>query len=252
MKKTVLWLSLSSVLFSGVATADTLLGLYLGADGWRTSTTGSFADTEQLQDFNFADKTQSSFYLAFEHPVPLVPNIRIQRNELTSSGATQLDVNFSFAGEQFAQGSQINNHIDLTSTDYVLYYEVLDNDLISIDLGVSAKHLDGTVAINDQGASDVMATEDISTLVPMLYSSVHIGLPLTGLDLFAQGSFVSYDGSRLYDMQAGIAYTLIDNIAVDLRLKTGYRAVNLQLENIDDVYADLDFSGVFAGIELHF
>lgn len=252
MKHSVLILALAGSLVTTAAQADTLLGLYIGADGWRTSTDGSFANDEQLQSFNFNDKTQSSYYVALEHPVPLLPNIRLQHNQLESNGVTALNASFSFAGETFAVDTDIANQVDLTNTDYVLYYEILDNDLVSLDLGINAKHINGSVAVADLGAGGAVAVQDTSTFIPMFYSSAIVGLPLTGLELFANGSFVSYDGSRVYDMQAGVAYALLDNLAVDLRLKLGYRAVNLRLDDIDNLYADLDFKGAFAGIELHF
>ncbi|MEO3877043.1 TIGR04219 family outer membrane beta-barrel protein [Rheinheimera fenheensis] len=252
MKHSVLMLALAGSLVTTAAQADTLLGLYIGADGWRTSTDGSFANDDQLQSFNFNDKTQSSYYVALEHPLPLLPNIRLQHNQLESNGLTVLNASFSFAGETFAVDTDIANQVDLTNTDYVLYYEILDNDLVSLDLGINAKHIDGSVAVADLGGSGAVAVQDASTFIPMLYTSAIVGLPLTGLELFANGSFVSYDGSRVYDMQAGVAYALLDNLAVDLRLKLGYRAVNLRLDDIDNLYADLDFKGAFAGIELHF
>ncbi len=252
MKHSVLMLALAGSLVTTAAQADTLLGLYIGADGWRTSTDGSFANNEQLQSFNFNDKTQSSYYVALEHPLPLLPNIRLQHNQLETNGVTALNASFSFAGETFAVDTNIANQVDLTNTDYVLYYEILDNDLLSLDLGINAKHINGSVAVADLGAGGAVAVQDTSTVIPMLYSSAIVGLPLTGLELFANGSFVSYDGSRVYDMQAGVAYALLDNLAVDLRLKLGYRAVNLRLDDIDNLYADLDFKGAFAGIELHF
>ncbi|MDX5407420.1 MAG: TIGR04219 family outer membrane beta-barrel protein [Chromatiaceae bacterium] len=252
MKHSVLMLALAGSLVTTAAQADTLLGLYIGADGWRTSTDGSFANDQQLQGFNFNDKTQSSYYVALEHPLPLLPNIRLQHNQLESNGITALNASFNFAGETFAVDTDIANQVDLTNTDYVLYYEILDNDLVSLDLGINAKHIDGSVAVADLGGSGAVAVQDASTFIPMLYTSAIVGLPLTGLELFANGSFVSYDGSRVYDMQAGVAYALLDNLAVDLRLKLGYRAVNLRLDDIDNLYADLDFNGAFAGIELHF
>lgn len=252
MKHSVLMLALAGSLVTTAAQADTLLGLYIGADGWRTSTDGSFANDDQLQSFNFNDKTQSSYYVALEHPLPLLPNIRLQHNQLESNGLTALNASFSFAGETFAVDTDIANQVDLTNTDYVLYYEILDNDLVSLDLGINAKHIDGSVAVADLGGSGAVAVQDASTFIPMLYTSAIVGLPLTGLELFANGSFVSYDGSRVYDMQAGVAYALLDNLAVDLRVKLGYRAVNLRLDDIDNLYADLDFKGAFAGIELHF
>lgn len=252
MKHSVLMLALAGSLVTTAAQADTLLGLYIGADGWRTSSDGSFANDPQLQSVNFNDKTHSSYYVALEHPLPLLPNIRLQHNQLESNGITALNASFSFAGETFAVDTNIANQVDLTNTDYVLYYEILDNDLVSLDLGINAKHIDGSVAVADLGGSGAVAVQDTSTFIPMLYSSAIVGLPLTGLELFANGSFVSYDGSRVYDMQAGVAYALLDNLAVDLRLKLGYRAVNLRLDDIDNLYADLDFKGAFAGIELHF
>lgn len=251
MKKTALLLSLSGALLSSAVQADTLLGLYLGADGWRTSTEGSFANTEQLQAFNFSDKTQTSFYAALEHPLPVLPNIRLQRNKLESTGSTELGSEFSFNGSVFPSDTLVQNQVDLTSTDYILYYEVLDNDLLSIDLGINGKHLDGSVAVAQANAA-LATRQDFSEWVPMLYGSVQVGLPLTGLGLFAQGSFVSYDGSQLYDAQAGFAYALVDNLAVDVSLKFGYRQVDLQLDDIDNVYTDLKFKGAFAGIEVHF
>ena len=252
MKNKALLLSLSGVLLSGAAQADTLLGVYLGADGWQSAVTGSFANSEQLQRFNFNDKTQTSYYVALEHPLPLLPNIRLQHNALEAQGNTTLNANFSFAGDSFAASSTLRNGVDLTNTDYILYYEIVDNDLLSLDLGLNAKYIKGSVAVADTANSGAVGVQRASQLMPMLYSAAMIGLPLTGLDIFAQGSVISYDGSHVYDAQAGLAYAVLDNLAIDLRVKVGYRAVELQLDDIDDLYANIDFTGVFAGVELHF
>ena len=56
----------------------------------------------------------------------------------------------------------------------------------------------------------------------------------------------------MYDLQAGIGYEVVDSLTVDIRLKVGYRAVNLRLDDLDNLYSNLDFKGVFAGVELHF
>lgn len=252
MKKTLMWLSLGAAFVTGSAQADTVLGIYVGADGWNSATKGSFADTAQLHSFNFEDKTQTSFYLALEHPIPLIPNVKLQQNKLEAAGTTTLDADFSFADTVFNAGTVMQNQVDFSNTDYILYYEILDNDLVSIDLGVNAKHLDGDVLVAQTTGNGQSASQNVSQLIPMVYSSVAVGLPLTGLELYAQGSFVSYDGSRLYDVQGGVAYALLDNLAVDLKLKAGYRAVNLRLDDIDSLYADIEFSGVYAGVELHF
>ena len=253
MKNTAVIIGLSSLLLAANVQGDTLLGIYAGVDGWQTAADGSFADnSSQLQQFRFEDKTQAAYFIALEHPIPLLPNIRMQHNTLEAAGLTTLNADFSFAGENFTAGTTLGNELDLSNTDYVLYYEILDNDLLSLDLGVNAKYIKGDIAVMDAAGSEMLAVQDASALIPMLYSSAVISLPLTGLDLFAQGSYVSYDGSRIYDVQAGMAYALLDNLALNMRLKLGYRAVNLRLDDIDNLYTNIDFKGVFAGIELHF
>ncbi|WP_333606616.1 TIGR04219 family outer membrane beta-barrel protein [Arsukibacterium sp.] len=244
-----------ALLAAGISTsaqADTLLGLYLGADGWRTDTSGSFGNNEPLQAFNFEPSTQSSFYLALEHPIPVLPNVRLQYNDLKSSGSTDIQQQFNFAGQNFNVNSRIFNELDLSSTDVVLYYELLDNALLSLDFGLNAKLVEGRAFVREQVPQGRSGEEEVSQWLPMLYASTQVGLPLTGLDLFASGSFIGWSDSRMYDVQAGVAYKVVDSLAVNVRLKLGYRAVNLKLDDLDNLYTNVDFKGVFAGIELHF
>ena len=47
----------------------------------------------------------------------------------------------------------------------------------------------------------------------MAYVSTIIGLPLTGLNVFAEANFISYDDQTIYDAQIGVSYALLDNVA---------------------------------------
>jgi hypothetical protein len=37
-----------------------------------------------------------------------------------------------------------------------------------------------------------------------------------------------------------------------MTFELGYRTVTVQLEDLDDIYSNLDFKGVYAGLEVHF
>ncbi|MBN7821943.1 TIGR04219 family outer membrane beta-barrel protein [Bowmanella yangjiangensis] len=231
------------------AQADTLLGLYVGAQGWRAEAEGGFANTESVTDFSFKDKTLASYYVALEHPIPLIPNIRISRQNMETQGDTILASSFTFAGETFAAGTQIGADLDMDSTDYTLYYEIFDNDIVSFDLGITARDVDGVLLTTGNSLS---AQQSFSGIVPLLYGRVEVGLPLTGLGVQAQGNFLALDDNKLYDYQAAITYSLMDNLAVDMTLQLGYRVYMLELDDMDDIYTDMEFKGVFAGVELHF
>lgn len=246
MKKYCLAAALSMACLAPTAQADTLLGLYLGVDGWQSDNSGSFAQDGNLQSFNFEDETFTSYYAALEHPVPLVPNIKLKYTELELNGSTMLDESFSFGGSDYVVGTQVGTVSDLSHVDYILYYEIFDNDLVSIDLGVNAKQFDGDIVVtgtSQDGGPSTTERVDFSGFVPLVYGRAEVGLPFTGLSVFFEGSLLAIDDSKVQDYQAGIAYALLDNLAIDLDVKAGYRSMTLELDDIDDIYTDLDASG---------
>lgn len=251
MKKSLLVAALGCALVSVSSHADTIAGVYVGAQAWQTDTSGGFADTNNTANFSFDDETNSSVYIALEHPVPFLPNVKINQTTLDNSGVTTLDSSFTFDGQLYTANSEVATDIDLTSTDLILYYELFDNDLVSFDLGINAKYIDGALLVNDR-ASATQGSADFSGIVPMAYSKIQVGLPFTGLSAYAEGSYLSFDDHELSDYQVAVAYSFIESIAIDMTVQLGYRDVTVDIEDLDDVYADMEFDGVFAGLELHF
>ncbi|WP_340681140.1 TIGR04219 family outer membrane beta-barrel protein [Paraglaciecola sp.] len=253
MKKHTLAIGITTLLTCFSTQADTLLGLYAGAQGWNMETTGGFAnDGANLVDFNFDDKTQSSFYVAFEHPIPLVPNIKIQRTGMDTNGEVSLPTQFKFGDIILPVDTAVLTDVKLTTTDFILYYELFDNDLISFDFGINAKYLDGELFVIDKNDPSTSGREEFSGVVPMAYSRLAIGMPLTGFGAYVEGSFLSFDDQTISDYQAAITYSLMDNLAIDMTFQLGYRSVEVDLEDLDGIYSNLEFKGVFAGLEVHF
>lgn len=251
MKKALIAASCAALL-SANAHAD-FLGIYIGGSYWDQEATGVFGEQNNLVDFNLEDDKKTSFYVAFEHPVPLVPNIKLAMSDLDTQGQTVLDDDFSFQGEIFPAGSSVDATFDLSYIDYTLYYEILDNGLVSLDLGLTGRDVDGFAGVEGTVESVTLsADDDFSGIVPMLYGAAQIGLPFTGLSVYGEANFLAFDDHTFYDAQAGIAYELIDNIAIDVNIFVGYRQVVLDIEDVDDLYADVDFKGAYAGAEIHF
>jgi len=251
MKKCLLAATIGCTLFSASTIADTIAGVYVGAQVWQTDTTGGFADNSSTANLNFDDETNSALYIAVEHPIPLIPNVKINHTSLDNSGTTSLQSAFTFDGNLYTANSQVDTDIELDATDVILYYELFDNDLISFDLGLNAKYIDGSLSVVDS-ASNTQGSGDFSGVIPMVYSKVQLGLPFTGLAAYAEGSYLSFDDNKVSDYQVAVAYSFIESIAVDMTFQAGYRKVTVDIEDLDDVYADMEFDGVFAGIELHF
>ncbi len=252
MKSSLKTLALAASIIAIPAKADTLLGLYVGAQGWNMETEGGFSNDTDLTNFKFDDETKGSFYIALEHPVPVIPNIKVRRTAMDTMGDVTLNSSFDFNGEIFNINTTLNTEVDVSNTDYILYYELFDNDLVSFDLGINGKHIDGTIYVEDAADASNNAEEEFSGIVPMIYSRIAVGLPFSGLGVYAEGSYLSIDDHTLSDVEVALTYEFVDNLAVDMTLQVGYRAVTLELDDLDDIYTDFEFSGVFAGLEVHF
>lgn len=231
--------------------ADTVLGLYVGAQGWNMETEGGFAQNESIANFTFDDKTNTSFYAALEHPIPLLPNIKLIRTTLDTSGNTELDGTFTFGNEVYTVSSRLQTNADLTTTDIILYYELLDNDVVSFDVGINGKQVDGEFRVVDTDTQQ-SSIESFDGIIPMIYSRIAVGLPLTGLGAYAEGSFLSIDDNTFSDYQVAITYNFIETLAIDMSIQAGYRATRLELDDLDDIYTDLEFKGAFVGLQFHF
>ena len=252
MKKTIIAAGIASLLCTS-AQADTLLGLYIGGHMWANQAEGSFGQGNNNQAaFDFNDENQGSFFVALEHPIPLIPNIKIASTTLDTVGGTTISGSFTFDGETYNDGSTLDTTFDANYVDYTFYYELFDNDLLTFDFGITARDLDSQIKVVDVNDATSNSDLSVSGIIPLLYVNTIIGLPFTGFNIFAEANFLSYGDSSVYDYQVGVSYALLDNLAVDVDLTVGYRAAKLELDDIDDLYSDLTFDGVFAGAIVHF
>jgi outer membrane protein len=251
MKKTLLAAGIAALMCSS-AQADTLLGLYIGGQIWSNEATGSFGEGLDNQSvFEFDDENQGSFYVAFEHPIPLIPNIKIASTTLDTIGGTTIENDFKFNNVTYHAESTLDTTLDASFVDYTLYYELFDNDLLTFDFGLTARDLDASINVIEP-TTQLQSDLDVSGIIPMAYLNTIIGLPFTGLNIFAEANFISYDDQTVYDAQIGVSYAILDNIAVDFDVTVGYRTIKMELNDLDDFYSDLTYDGFFAGAVVHF
>ncbi|WP_157981095.1 TIGR04219 family outer membrane beta-barrel protein [Pseudidiomarina insulisalsae] len=241
--------ALGCILLAPTAAADTVFGVYAGAQVWQTDVSGGFGSDASLENFHFDDEQQQSAYLAFEHPIPLFPNVKVRHNDLITNGSQLLDQQFSFFGTDFAANSRVNYTADLSHTDYTFYYELFDNDLLTFDLGVTAKRVDGSVEVRGEQTLQGTTTDG---WVPTLYSQLRVGIPATPITFYGVANAVSIEDSKLEDYEFGVEYRPVENLAVDVNLQLGYRVFTIELDDLDNVYTNLEYKGPYLGIELHF
>jgi outer membrane protein len=109
------------------ANADTIFGIYAGAGTWQTEYSGDAGEpATSADDLGMDSNNNNYYYIAIEHPVPLIPNIKVQHNDITSNQTGTLGKNFSIGDIIYPAGTQVATDFDLSYTDAALYYELLD------------------------------------------------------------------------------------------------------------------------------
>lgn len=248
MKAKVMAAGLASVLVCTPLSADTLLGLYLKAGVWNQDPSGGFSDSNDVidlkNDIGLDSETGAVVSVAVEHFVPIIPNIKVERTDLSFSSQTTLTRSFVFDETTFPAGERIISNIDFSHTDFVLYYELLDN-WVSLDFGLNVKFFDGTLAIEGDtaGAGEI----ELEVPIPMLYGKAQFDLPFTGLSVGGEGSYIGYDGDAFTDLRAFVAYELTFGLGVEV----GFRSIDLDVDDLDDAAVDTTFNGAYASLTFH-
>jgi len=231
-----------------LAHADTVLGVYAGFGSWDASYDGQAGNPSiTLEDLGVKDQKNSYYYLALEHPIPFVPNIRLAHTNISSKQTAVISKTFTIDGTSFTANDTISSEFDLTHTDATLYYEILDN-WINLDLGVTGRKFDGLVYARS-AKENKSQTVKLDQTLPMLYGKMQFDLPFSGLSAGVEANYVSYQGDTISDYSAKLSY-LFDSL-LDIGIEAGYRKFSLTVED-DDLDAEVNLKGPYAAVIAHF
>ncbi len=233
------------VMVPTMAMAD-FVGVFAGGGIWHTDLSGdvvSGVNTES--ELGLSGDSANYLYVALEHPVPILPNIRLARTSLQDSGQGTITSDFLFEGSAFIIGENVATDLDLTHTDVTLYYEILDTGA-DFDIGLTARSFNGKLRIDQ-------VSEGIDGYLPMVYVAGRFALPFSGMYLGADVNALSYSSNTLADYSVRVGWETSSWIFPELGLEVGYRKLSLDLDESDaDVDLDVSIDGAFINLVAHF
>ncbi|MDH3343102.1 MAG: TIGR04219 family outer membrane beta-barrel protein, partial [Gammaproteobacteria bacterium] len=216
--------------------------LFIGGGSWKHDPVGDFGTDgtgdsviDMKSDLKYEEESDGYAYIAFEHFVPLVPNVRVESASMGHTGTS--NASFTFNGQTINTGSA--SSINLDNKDLILYWRLLDN-WVNLDLGLTARKLDADFAMGTE-------TVAVSATIPMIYVNAQFDLPLSGLSIGADINTISYSDASYQDLRLRVLYEM-GVVGVELGMKT----TTLELKGLDSVNADLEFKGMMVGAFLHF
>lgn len=252
MKKVFYSLTCGALLASSVMADFTKVEMGVGA--WMQTPKGDITYTESLVNGSdvSAQKEETTPYvwMLVKHPIPIVPNLRVEYVSLANTGT---------ATGQFKDFVALNSKtsLDMRQYDIIPYYNILDNTAwITLDLGVDFK-----IVELDYRAEDVLVTgtgetsykETATVVIPMAYLRARMEIPSTDIGLETDIKYITTGDSTVYDVRAKVDYTFDFTPAVQPALEVGYRVQKIKIEDADvSGKIDLEFAGFYAGLMLRF
>ncbi|MBM4204664.1 MAG: TIGR04219 family outer membrane beta-barrel protein [Gammaproteobacteria bacterium] len=184
-------------------------------------------------------------WLAFEHPQPFVPNIRVQQTKTELSGGTELVRAVTLDSVSFAPPVTVDTGFEFKVQDAILYYNLMDGDTLSLDAGRAARRIDGSAFIN----SGVRFAEiDFDGSVPMLYARGEWEV-LSGFWFGAGGLYVEYKGDSYIDLDGSFGWQSEWGMGAEV----GYRYMRMKVEDLGDIdWARLLVDGPYAALNFEF
>ena len=229
-------LLLSSLLIASTAQAD-ILGLTAEIGMFSPDADINFSDHNKTSGSNDISADTSTYYgIAFEHPLPLIPNVRLQGTSLETSGTVTSSTTFN--------GSNLTGKaaLDLSHTDYTLYYEFLDGLLwLDLDAGFTLRNFDGSIELATQKA-------DFNAIIPMGYVSAYVTVPGTSIALGGELKTLAIGDSSITDTTLKVKYETPFLVGIE----GGYRSMDIDLVDIDGKDINSKNSGMFIGASIDF
>ena len=229
-------LAMALSVVTGSANADAL-GLYVGGGIWDHDPSGTFGTEGDTSinvesDLSYSGESDTYFYAAFEHFVPLVPNVRVEMASMEHTGTA---AGLTFNGVSATGDSAIS----LDTTDAIAYWRLLDN-WVNFDFGLNVRQLEADFVVGSE-------TVSVSETVPLLYIAAQFDLPFTGFSVGADINTISVSGVTYQDMRVRALYEM-----GVIGLEAGLKSTTIELDDVDNVNADLEFEGIMFGAFLHF
>ncbi|MGP1561162.1 MAG: TIGR04219 family outer membrane beta-barrel protein [Helicobacteraceae bacterium] len=201
-------------------------------------------DYKIKDDFGLTEKSKRPYlWLNVKHPVPVLPNLRLEHRSFESKGDAKIKIEFG----KIEHETNTPVKFSLTQNDVIPYYNLLDNTFwTTLDLGLDLRFFSGEFAMLQKKAS-------LNVFWPSLYTRARVNVPGTGLGAEADIKFLMFGKTNLNDISAKVDYGF-DLPLLRIGAELGYRLQNFNLDPdlAKDLKAEMQISGLFFGLFARF
>lgn len=246
LKKSVI---LASIILASTTPAHAdLLDLSVGLNYWNNNMEVGGTYEGYYNSFKNEHEFKPVVWAEFEHKVPVLPNFKVRYTDLEHDANTKITGSIKIDDIIYTDQADIKINAKLSHFDITPYYNVLNNDLLSLGIGVNLKIGDFNIKATDGITS---AKIDYKGVVPLPYACSKINLPF---DISIKGDVAGFAVSdyAFYDAEIALAWEMFDVADVGASVEAGYRKIYASADDIEDLDLTYKSDGFFAGISVNY
>lgn len=224
------------------------VGAFMSEPSGSLTYSNSASPMDVKDTLGFSSESSPYVWLNVKHPVPILPNLRLEYVDVTSKGNSQ---NLTWDGISVPTGT--SSELTLTQYDATLYYNLLDNTFwTTLDLGLDVKMIQSNYKIDPNGLY-LGYDKSKDLVIPMAYLRARVQIPATNIGFEADGKYLGDGTSEFSDIRIKADYTLGFIPVVQPALEVGYRIQKFKAQDSsNEVKTDLNYSGAYVGLMLRF
>ena len=208
--------------------------LDFGTDLWINNGSGSLAVNGSRLTVDDTD-ISSNIWVRIEHPIPLLPNLRLSQSDMDHAVAEITTAN--------------TTNMDTSYGDALAYYQILDND-IELDIGVGVKRFFGKIETTASGPTPDSGFYDVDNTLAIAYARGAMTIPLTVVQVSVALQQGKSGDDAISDANLMFRYISEYNVGVGI----GYRYMSTELEVANagnSANIDSNFRGLQVSLSFH-
>jgi outer membrane protein len=257
MRKALLAATLSFLFVAPSANALPLLKIEGGVGVIPEDISGSFGykgtSVDVKDTLNLDGKTSFYGWAKIEHPIPLIPNFKIEARPTKFEGSGEVAHEFTFGDQTFSTSKPIKTELQLNQYDLTAYWGVPFLGLLSlgtlglldleVHFGLNLKYIDGYAMVESE---NIKEETDFSIPLPMAYGEV--GAKVGPVKTEVEAKWIGYSENQFLDATGKVTYSPFPLTFIGV----GYKYLNIKIDNISDIYSDIKIKGPFVEAGLRF
>jgi outer membrane protein len=226
--------------------------------GYVSYKAGSVADRIDVKnDARLGDETKPWAKFKLEHPIPLIPNIKLAYMPMKFDGSGNVARTVRWGDNTYNLGADFNLSVKLDRVDTTLYYnfpfiKTVTAGKLDVEFGLNVKTImfDGKLSGTTTGSQRVTESKSITLPIPMGHLAAEIR-PISLVSLVGELNYIGYKNNTYYDYVAGLRLNSPVRTPLKPFVEVGYRHEKLKIDE-QDVKTDLKVKGLYGLVGVRF